>query len=135
MQKGYSVKFFEKSFEDEVSKKAYLKACKWLATNIWCSESYSDYIFVKLKKQDHKESDKTFKFKVELFFTVDFESEKQIFCNNCKLSVNTFYGAANPPCQTCRLTPFIKKLVHDTEVTTEKLTRNFKEGDKPKDED
>lgn len=128
MQKGYSVKFFEKVFEDEVSKKAYLNVCKWLATHVYCSEGYSDYVFVRIKKQDHKSSDKTFKFKVELFFTIDFESEQQIFCNNCKLSVNTFFGGA-APCQTCRLTPLLKKLEHDTKTTVEGLAKTFEEGE------
>lgn len=127
MQKGYMVKFFEKIFEDEVSKQAYLKACKWLATHVYNSEGYSDYVVVKIKKQECKKSSETFKFKVELFFTVDFESEQQVFCNNCKLSVNTFFGS-EAPCSTCRLTTFLKKLKHDTEITSEGLTKTFKEG-------
>ena len=124
MLKGYSVKICEKTFEDEISKQAYLKACKWLAVNIYSSEGYSDFISVRVKKLDHKREDTTYKFKVELFFTVDFESEQQVFCNNCKQSVNTFFGSA-APCSTCRLTPFLKKLKHDTEITVEGLKKEF----------
>lgn len=125
MNKGYSVKIFEKSFEDEVSKTAYLNACKWLAVNVYGSEGYSEYITVRIRKQKQKKSDLT-KFLVELFYTVDFESEKQVFCNNCKLTVNSFFGNTNP-CPTCRLLPFLKKLAHDTESITENLQKTFKE--------
>ncbi len=129
MKQGYSVKFFEKTFENEVSKQAYLDACKWLATNVYCSEGYSEYITVKIKKQQQKKSDTTYKFTVELFYMIDFESAKSVFCNNCKLSVNTFFGN-DAPCQTCRVTPLIKKLDHDTYNMVEGLAKDFKEREK-----
>ena len=121
MIKGYSVKICEKTFEDEVSKNAYLKACKWLATNVFCSEGYSNVISVRILKQPHEKTDKTYKFRVDLYYTADFESMQQIFCNNCKQSVNTFFGNA-PVCNACRFNPFLKKLEHDTE----NIVKNFK---------
>lgn len=127
MQKGYTVKICEKTFEDEISKQAYLKACKWLAVNVYGSESYSDCVTVKIKKCSHKKSDKTYKFNVELYFIADFEHEQKVFCNNCKLMQNTFFGSNITPCQTCRLTPLLKNLERVTENTAESLRRSFED--------
>ena len=124
MFKGYAVKIGEKCFEDVVSKQAYLNACKWLATNVYCSEDYSHNISVRVLKQPHEKSDETFKFVVELYYITDFESVQKIFCNNCKLSVNTFFGN-EPLCNACRFNPFLKKLEHDTETIVKNLKNAF----------
>lgn len=124
MVKGYSVLICEKVFSDTVSKQAYLKACKWLAVNVYNSEGYSDNIFVQLKKLPKEKDDEKFKFNIKLYYTINFESVQQIHCNNCKLAVNTFFGES-PICHSCKMTPFLKKLNHDTEFIVEKLRKEF----------
>lgn len=124
MLKGYSVFICEKTFEDVVSKQAYLKACKWLAVNVYGSEGYSENIFVQLKKIPKEKADEKFKFTVKLYYSINFESVQQIHCNNCKLAVNTFFGE-QPICHSCKMTPFLKKLNHDTEFIVEKLKKEF----------
>ena len=57
MLKGYSVFICEKTFEDVISKQAYLKACKWLAVNVYGSEGYSENVFVQLKKIPKEKAD------------------------------------------------------------------------------
>lgn len=143
MQKVYSVKLVEKLFEDEVSKQAYLKACKWLAQNVYGNESYSNSISVQIQKQPSRKSYKTvtvklksgkekekkeeveiFTFKVILYFSMDFESTQKIFCNNCKNTINTFMGE-DAPCRSCRVTSLLKELQHQTENISKRLSEGF----------
>ena len=145
MQKVYSVKCFEKTFSDEVSKKAYLKACKWLAQYVYGNESYSRFVSTQVQKQESQKKERivevplkngktkqkkeeytVYSFKVILYFTVDFESAQQIFCNNCKQTTNTFFDT-EPQCRTCKVMALIKKLQHETENTAKGLSISFSE--------
>lgn len=143
MQTVYSEKIFEKLFSDEVSKTAYLNACKWLAKNVYGSD-YANFISVKILKQEPKKAKRTvtktvkgkeiakteeymlYSFVVELYFNINFESEQQIFCNSCHLAMNTFMGS-KPDCKCCKVTGFLRKLKHDTETTVKNLQEEFQE--------
>ena len=104
----YSEKIFEKSFSDEISKEAYLKACKWLAQNVY-SKSSSEYLTVKVTKvKTTKKQNPTFL--VEIFVSIDEKEIKNSVCEKCRLMHSMFYCIDKPRCDECKLTVYKKEL-------------------------
>lgn len=113
MQKfKYSERFFEISFSDKISKQAYLKACKWLAVNVWGKEGLSEYVSVKILKNS------TYKlptFDVELYITMDGTGMKDEYCHKCKTLHTVMYSMDKPNCHTCKLQSCINNMHDGTE--------------------
>lgn len=105
-------------FTDETMKGAYLKACKWLSTNV-IAVNNSEYITFKIVKCESKFGEN----KVKLFIYVTEEEETilQHNCNICKELNGKFYLNENKyMCYTCRIQPYRERI-------KEKLKR-IKEG-------
>lgn len=102
----YTLKFFEASFKNEESKKAYLKACQWLAENIISKVEMEDILF-KVKKV--KDSDLP-TFKVELYITLEEEQFVDSFCARCKEFHSSFYLNQQYNCDACNMQSFRKGL-------------------------
>lgn len=105
----YSEKIYEKSFTDTISKNAYMKACKWLAINVYGKGDLPKYITVKLTKQQTKKKDKT-KFIVELFATINENEVQENFCYKCKHLHTIFYSIDKPECQKCNMFVYRQRL-------------------------
>ena len=101
MQKfKYSEKFFEISFSDKISKQAYLKACKWLAVNVWGNEGLSGYVTADI----HKDPSYTLPtFNVGLYITIDGKEWAGEYCGKCRRLHTVMYSIDRPECGTCRL--------------------------------
>lgn len=95
----YSEKIKEKIFIDNNSKQAYLKACKWLAQNVY-GTGYSNYISVKITK---KKKSKKPTFIVELFVSININEVKESYCSHCKKIQTIFYCAEKPDCSQCKM--------------------------------
>jgi len=108
MQKfKYSEKFFEITFSDKISKQAYLKACKWLAVNVWGNEGLSEYVSVRILK------DSTYKlptFRAELYITLDGTGKKDEYCHKCKTLHTVMYSMDKPDCHKCKLQACINNI-------------------------
>lgn len=118
MKQLYSEEITRKEFTDEVSKQAYLKACKWLAQNVYCSPSYSEKISVQIMKRENKEVQKikgkkkevivSYTFIVVIFISLNEKEMKEQFCKNCKHLHNVFYSIEKPRCEECKFTAYRK---------------------------
>ena len=98
-----SIKVFEKTFSDEVSKKAYLKACKWIAKHL-VEVSNIQYEIKKVKNADLP----TFRLTIyRVFDTKNFDNE---FCASCKEFHKTFYINQDYDCNWCRVTAYKNQL-------------------------
>lgn len=122
----YTKEVYSKEFTDAVSKQAYLKACKWLAQNVYVSPSYSESIVVKIKKKDKRETKDgdLFVFEVVLYYSTNLVNAKDRFCNNCKQMHQTFYSNS-PQCSECKLKVFFKKIENEVEGITNSLRGDF----------
>lgn len=146
MNINYSREVFRKTFENrESSKQCYLDACKWLAKNVYGSESYSEKLVVKIKKQESKveretriiqlkngkEKQKTvevqvYRFEIVLYYQDSLTNSKDVFCNNCNQAHNTFFGD-NPKCSDCRFKVFWKRLDFESGSIVDGLSKSFTE--------
>lgn len=97
----YSEKIFEKKFSDKVSKNAYLKACKWLATHVYNKVELVDFIRVKIKKENEDENQFP-TFAVTLYATIDGKEIDERFCKKCKQMYSIFYSVDKPKCEECK---------------------------------
>ena len=101
MQKfKYSEKFFGISFSDKISKQAYLKACKWLAVNVWGKEELSKYVTASIRKNS---SYTLPTFDVDLYITMDGHEKEGEYCQKCRSLHTVMYSIDRPECGTCRL--------------------------------
>lgn len=109
MATKYSEDVYEISFSDKVSKQAYLKACKWLAQNVYSKDELSDYISVQIKKNKERQLPT---FTVKLFITVNERDLCRSYCDKCKQLHTLFYSVDKVNCETCKLNGYRKNL-HD----------------------
>lgn len=119
---AYSEKVYEKSFSDDVSKDAYLKACKWLAKNIYSKKS-SKYITVKISKKEPEDKKEKPTFIVELFVTINEKEVKESVCDKCKQLHTMFYCIDKPKCEECKITVY----KHELERQTMGIKKYFEE--------
>lgn len=116
----YSEKFFEICFSDKISKQAYLKACKWLAVNVYGKAELSKYASVSINKLTDCSLPT---FKVELFITMDEYDMQFEYCKKCKSLHNLMYCVDKPNCETCKLNGY-RQFMHNQ---TESLVKFWKE--------
>lgn len=141
---NYSIKIFEKKFEGDVSKEVYLKACKWLAKNVYSSPSYSENISVKIVKSvievskpvvDKKTGEILKEAQIRTIFTVslycvrDLKEALADHCKNCKHLHNLFFDLKNMNCDECRVTVLQKKLEREIEDLADSMRKSFEEGE------
>lgn len=111
----YSEKVFEKSFTNDVSKKAYLELCRWAAINIFNNKNLSSYVTVKIEKLKKKKPT----FLLTVFLCVDEKEIKENYCKKCKQLHTIFYCVDKPRCEECKL--------HGYKKTLEDNVKNMKE--------
>lgn len=92
----YSERFFTKKFSDEISKKAYLKACKWLAKYVLSNEDLQGVEFG-IEKTGPLE------FKVSLYATLSEEELRERHCQICKDTHSSFFISEETNCNWCKL--------------------------------
>ena len=103
-------KVLEKEFKDENSKNAYLKACKWLAKNVYSKVEFEDKFQVSIVK---KKESKFPTFTVTLYFVKDESEEKEIQCKKCREIHTVFYCYDGIRCDKCEFNGFHKRVEKD----------------------
>lgn len=101
-----SYKIFEKKFKNEVSKKAYLESCKWVAEKIIKNEEIQKNVTYKIEKSDSKIPT----FIISVFLNLDEKKMKESFCKNCQHIYNTFYQVDKMNCNECKMRAYRKNI-------------------------
>lgn len=102
----YSEEFFKKSFADETMKAAYLKACKWYATNVLSKDELHN-VQVEFEKDNKGE----FPTVVIHLFAVLSEGElRERYCKLCKESHSMFYMNQNYNCNRCEANAYQRRM-------------------------
>lgn len=99
----------EKEFTGNTTKEAYLKACKWLSTNIIATNN-SQNVTYKFEKLD-KTGIGTKKVKLILYVSTDEEELKTKHCDICKEVTGAFFMKENKyACEVCRIIPYRERI-------------------------
>ena len=122
----YSELVLEKEFSDEVSKEAYLKACAWLAKNIWGKPDYAKYITIQIKKKEKDKKEKTTTFIVSIYVTIDERESKLEYCKKCTQIYSIFFCVDKPKCEECKMNAYRKQLYSMVKNLKEYFEGEFK---------
>lgn len=112
MVSQYTEYIGEKEFVDIDSKKAYLSACKWLATNVYSKPDYAQHIVTEIQKIQNKKGTK-FKFVVKLYCMVNESEERRKYCLKCQEMASILYSVNPPKCEECRMFGYRAKLQNE----------------------
>ena len=95
------VKMFEKEFSAETGKKAYLKACKWVAKNMLGGKKAEDLGEMACS---YKKLQKDFPtFLLEVHAVYDDEILHTSFCKKCTEYHHAFFINENTNCNSCNM--------------------------------
>lgn len=102
-----SEKIFEKEFEGKNQKDAYLKCCKWIASNVIAINNARNIMY-------HIEKvGGTFSGKVKVIFYV-YADETEVFdhtCEVCREASSLFYMSGEKhKCESCKINPYRNRL-------------------------
>lgn len=104
-------KAFEKEFEDEISKRAYLNACKWLAINIYNNVELSKSVVISIEKAAERELPT---FVVTVYARIDEKEQREAHCKKCKMLHTIFYSLNGVNCSECKAKAYFKYLDDNT---------------------
>ena len=113
-------KFMEKDFSDEYDdlKAAYLKACKWVSTNVisakhknvvWKIEKYSDSVI-----------------RLKLYCELDTDAEFNSYCKMCKEFHTSFFLNDQYNCDACKLKSFLIRMSEKSKISKEYFRERIK---------
>lgn len=102
----YISKLLDKEFVDTTMKSAYMKAVKWLATNVIHEDNVNRYVVYSIEKLVDKNVPTV---KLTLHTRIPEEVPRERHCKICKEVHGTFYmGADN--CETCKLKAYHRRV-------------------------
>lgn len=104
-QEFYTVKFRGKNMKD-----AYLRACKWYATNVLSKDELQD-VQVKYEKDEQSPT-----VTLHLFATLDENTVRFEHCNICKEVHKSFLCNETLHCSDCKLGGYQKRVDQKIEV-------------------
>ena len=94
----HGTKFYSKTFNANTTKDAYLKACKWVATNILANDEISKDVVWKITKIKDLPS-----VELELYGLVNDAEHVRQFCGACKQFHTLFYINQQQNCNNCNM--------------------------------
>lgn len=97
---------FTKTFEHEVSKQAYLNACKWLAQNIYGNVELARHVTVSIEKGTSQSP----AFTVVVYAKENEEELRKSFCKHCHMLHTTFFSIDGMNCGECKAGSYFKQL-------------------------
>lgn len=103
----YCEEIKRKEFSDEQSKEAYLKACKWLAKNIYSRDEFAKYLVVNIEK---KKKCKLPTFVVKIYISINEDEVSELHCKMCRTKNNIFYQIDKTDCDFCVHTAYKRRL-------------------------
>jgi hypothetical protein len=103
-----SQEIYKKKFSDEISKQAYLRACKWLAQNVYGNENISKNVSVKVEKLKLTKKDNLPTFQITLYFMYDEQIEAAEYCHKCRQLHTILYSVDKPHCDECKMSAFLE---------------------------
>ena len=93
-----SIKFYETTFTGKDYKEAYLKACKWIASNIIANDEISRDVTWKITKENDLPS-----VGLKLYAVMNDNEHSNHFCKTCKEFHKLFYINQQQNCNGCNM--------------------------------
>lgn len=104
--KVFSEEYLRKSFQGKDMKDAYLKACKWVSTNVISKDELARNTMVHYKKEECQLPTIT----VTLFAIINEAEVRKRHCKICKETHGLFFINENCNCSWCNSSAYQKRI-------------------------
>ena len=101
---------FTKTFKHEVSKQAYLNACKWLARNVYGNVELAKHVVVSIDKEPGQFP----AFTVTVYVKENEDEVRKNFCKHCRTLHTMFFSIDGMNCNECKANAYFKQLDQQT---------------------
>lgn len=112
----YSKKFFEIKFTSDTMKAAYLRACKWYATNVLSKDELHNVQVEFIKGQDEQQFPTV---TICLYAALNEEELRERHCKICRETHGLFYANNNFNCNRCDVNAYQRRADDILRVKTE----------------
>lgn len=116
-------KFYERDFKAEKSKDAYLKACKFVASNILSKGSKVEVSKVTWDVERVDKEDGLPTFRLSLYFKFDDTQTMQQTCEACKEFHKSFFINENYNCNRCNKVGYEKRVNQKLSIGSEYMKK------------
>lgn len=113
---AYSKEFFSREFVAETMKDAYLKACKWYATNV-LSKAELHEVQVEFEKGQNEQQFPTIT--IHLFTALNEETVHEKHCKICRESHTLFYVNQQLDCNRCNAMAYRSRMEDGLRIKNE----------------
>ena len=108
----------EQIFTDTSMKGAYLKACKWLSSNVLAVNNSRNIVY-NIEKQKPVELGK-YSVKLTLYVMAEESEIKERMCNICEECSSMMYLSSNKhKCESCKVNPYRRRLQEKLKLVKE----------------
>ena len=105
--KAYSESYYRKSFSAPTMKEAYLKACKWVSTNVIVKDELARNTTVNYKKEEESQLPTI---TVTLFAISNEADLRKRHCAICKETHGLFFINENCNCSWCNASAYQRRI-------------------------
>ena len=110
----YSDEFYSKKFTGKNTKEAYLKACKWYATNVIAKDELRN-VYVEYEKRDEQSPTIV----IHLYASLLEGEARAKHCNICKEMHKSFFSNEETNCNSCKLRSYQSRCEQHIKIKTE----------------
>lgn len=107
--KIFTQEYFKKSFHGSSLKEAYLKACKWVSTNVISKAELGRNTLVKYDKKEQKGTQLP-TIEVTLFAVINEAEVRERHCAICKETHASFFINENCNCAWCNTSAYQRRI-------------------------
>lgn len=106
----YTESIYTKCFSDSTMKDAYLKACKWLSTNIISKNEFASAMSYKFEKKNAGSIKNPPTIELIIFVEIPEEEAVENHCKVCREVNSSFFMKDSTDCNNCKLKAFDRRL-------------------------
>ena len=106
----YCQEFYSTKFKGKNMKDAYLRACKWYATNVLSKDELQN-VYIEYEKSEQSPT-----VTIHLYASITEEAAKQEHCNVCKEFNRSFLFNEESNCNECKLKGYHSRIEQKIEV-------------------
>lgn len=106
----YCCEFYSTKFKGKDMKDAYLRACKWYATNVLSKDELQN-VYVEYEKDEQSPT-----VTLHLYVSLTEEATRMEHCNMCKEVSKSFLFSEDVHCSECKLNGYFNRVDNKIEI-------------------
>lgn len=127
----FTKKIYSRVFIGKNRKDAYLKACKWYATNIIKNSNEFGELMHSIKEE--KLEDGVPRYRLDVFVVLNEKDVRNVHCRICQESHSSFFLNKTVNCNSCSYKAYLNRLdnmIEEKRSNVNEKMKKYLEGDK-----